>query len=131
VLGDLYDVFDEVHANDLVFDKKGSLRHIRGTAYDFEGKAEFIKGVIGRQEVSPLEVLFVGNSVNDVWASRSGAATLCVNPHFTNPNDVRHWSYCVRSMKDLREILPFVGGLGRKRPRGTSAKKRQRRKKAT
>lgn len=113
VLGDLYELFDEVHANDLVFDGSGVLRKIRGTAYDFEGKADFIKSVISRQNVSPLEVLFVGNSLNDVWASNAGARTLCVNPHFTNPNDVRHWTYCIRSMKDFSEILPYVGELHR------------------
>jgi phosphoserine phosphatase len=110
-LGEIYDLFDEVHANDLIFDASGSLRNIRGTAYDFEGKGEFIKGVIARQQVSPLEVLFIGNSLNDVWASNAGARTLCVNPHFTNPNDARDWTYCIRKMKNFSEVLQYVGNI--------------------
>ena len=114
VLGDIYEYFDEVHANDFIFTGSGALQTIRGTAYDFQGKGEFIKSVIARQDVSPLEVLFVGNSLNDVWASNAGARTLCVNPHFTNPNDARDWTYCVRQMKHFGEILPFIGDLDSK-----------------
>jgi phosphoserine phosphatase len=109
VLGELYDLFDEEHANNFIFDRNELLIDIRGTHYDFEGKAEFIKRVIEKQDVSPLEVLFVGNSLNDVWASNAGARTLCVNPHFTNPNDTRDWTYCIRKMEDFSLILPYLG----------------------
>jgi HAD superfamily phosphoserine phosphatase-like hydrolase len=108
VLGDLWDHFDEVKANDIIFDKDGVISAIRGTRYDFEGKADYLKEVIHRHALSPLEVLFVGNSCNDVWASRSGARTLCVNPHFTDPNIALHWSYCLRQMDDLRAVLEFT-----------------------
>lgn len=108
---DIYNLFDEVYANDLIFDGSGRLKEIRGTQYDFEGKADFIRTVIDRQDVSPLEVLFVGNSLNDVWASNAGARTLCVNPHFTNPNDVQDWTYCIRSMTHFGEILRYVGDV--------------------
>ena len=108
VMGETYELFDEVHANNLVFDGQEQLIDIRGTRYDFEGKADFIKGVIEKQEVSPLEVLFIGNSLNDIWASKAGAQTLCVNPHFTNPNDVRDWTYCIRDMDTFKRILPYL-----------------------
>jgi len=108
VLGGLYDLFDEVKANDLVFNQKGHLLRIRGTEYDFEGKARFLKELIKANDYSPLEVLFVGNSCNDIWASQSGAVTLCVNPRFTDPNIVEHWSYCIREMRNLREIMDWV-----------------------
>lgn len=108
VMGHTYELFDEVHANSLVFDASERLIDIRGTRYDFEGKAEFIKGVIEKQNVSPLEVLFIGNSLNDIWASNAGAQTLCVNPHFTNPNDVKDWTYCIREMDTFERILPYL-----------------------
>jgi len=108
-LGDVYDLFDEVHANHLVFDANDRLDHIRGTHYDFEGKGEFIRKVVEEQDLSPLEVLFVGNSLNDIWASNSGARTLCVNPHYTNPNDARDWTYCIRKMTNLSQIIPYLG----------------------
>lgn len=108
VLGELYGLFEEVKGNDLIFDRNGRLVQIRGTKYDFEGKANFLKSVITDNFCSPLEVLFIGNSCNDVWASRSGARTLCINPRFTDPNNVEQWSYCLRRVDDLRAILDFV-----------------------
>jgi HAD superfamily phosphoserine phosphatase-like hydrolase len=108
VLGKMYELFDEVKANELTFDSDGRLSKIKGTKYDFEGKADFIKAVIQDNGFSPLEVLFIGNSCNDVWASQSGAKTLCVNPRFTDPNNVEHWTYCLRKMYDLRTIMEFV-----------------------
>lgn len=114
VLGELYELFDDVEANDLFFDKTGTLTKIKGTKYDFEGKAEYLTTLIRDNHFSPLEVLFVGNSCNDVWASRSGARTLCVNPRFTDPNNIEHWSYCLRRMDDLRSILNMINLPGNK-----------------
>lgn len=109
-LGDeTFHLFDEVQANNLSFDEQGVIREIRGTRYDFEGKAEFISNLVEKQDISPLEVLFVGNSLNDIWASNAGARTLCVNPHFTNPNDTRDWTYCIRRMDHFSEIRPYLG----------------------
>jgi len=112
VLGDLYEYFDEVKANDIIFGRDGVISAIRGTKYDFEGKADYIKDIIQRHGLSPLEVLFIGNSCNDVWASQSGARTLCVNPHFTDPNIAVHWTYCLRQMEDLRAVLDFTNISG-------------------
>lgn len=110
VLGELYDLFDGVQANDLTFGPDGQIRAIRGTAYDFEGKARYIRELIDSTELTPLEILFVGNSCNDIYASRSGVRTLCVNPHFTDPNVLEHWTYCLRSIKSLKEVLWVIDG---------------------
>jgi HAD superfamily phosphoserine phosphatase-like hydrolase len=108
VLGDLYDLFDEVKANEIEFDGAGVIKRIIGTRYDFQGKAAFLSNLIYEQALSPLDVLFIGNSVNDIWASQSGARTLCVNPHMTNPDIEEHWSYAIKEMKNLRQILEYV-----------------------
>jgi hypothetical protein len=55
-----------------------------------------------------MDILFVGNSSNDRWASRSGVPTLCVNPHFTDGNDAKEWLYCIREMDNIMEILQFI-----------------------
>jgi HAD superfamily phosphoserine phosphatase-like hydrolase len=107
-LGDLYGLFDEVKANEIRFDSSGLIDHIIGTRYDFQGKAEFLSNVIADQQLSPLDVLYVGNSSNDVWASQSGARTLCVNPHMTNPDIEEHWTYAIKEMTDLRQIMKFI-----------------------
>jgi HAD superfamily phosphoserine phosphatase-like hydrolase len=108
VLGDLYDRFDEIAANELVFDASGDIAGIKGTAYDFEGKAVFIKRIIEDYDLSPSDVLFVGNDCNDVFASQSGARTLCVNARFTDPSNEEHWTYAIGEMLNLDQILRFV-----------------------
>ena len=110
-LGDLYELFEEVKANEIRFDSSGLMDGIIGTRYDFQGKAEFLRDVISDQRLSPLDVLYVGNSSNDVWASESGARTLCVNPHMTNPDIEEHWTYAIKEMTDLRQIMKFIENL--------------------
>lgn len=107
-LGDLYQLFDDVKANEIRFDSTGLIDHIIGTRYDFEGKAQFLSDVIAEQRISPLDVLFVGNSSNDVYASASGARTLCVNPHMTDPDIEEHWTYAIKELTDLRQIMKFI-----------------------
>ena len=107
-LGDMFDLFDEVKANEIRFDSSGLIDRIIGTHYDFEGKAHFLSRLISDQGLSPLDVLFIGNSSNDVWASRSGARTLCVNPHMTNPDIEEHWTYAIKEMTDLRQIMTYI-----------------------
>jgi HAD superfamily phosphoserine phosphatase-like hydrolase len=108
VLGDISLKFDEIRANELHFDHNGLIKNIIGTHYDFEGKAEFIKRIIRSNKFMPLEVLFVGNSCNDIWASQSGASTLCVNPHFADPHNTEHWTYALREMKNLKDIFDYI-----------------------
>jgi phosphoserine phosphatase len=105
---DLHNKFVEIHANDMIFDKNNLIEHIQGTLYDFEGKATFLKNIISKQNISPLNVLYVGNSSNDEFASRSGARTLCVTPHKTNPDDYKKWTHHISYMKNLSDILKYV-----------------------
>lgn len=107
-LGDLYESFDEVKANEVIFDSSGTISQILGTRFDFWGKAEFLRRIVAENEWSPWDVLFIGNSVNDDWASLAGVRTLCVNPRFTNPDDPAVWTYAIRKMDDLGEIMKFV-----------------------
>jgi FMN phosphatase YigB (HAD superfamily) len=104
----LYDYFDDVRANDIVFGPSGIISHIESTPYDFERKPLFLKHVIEDIEFSPMDVLFVGNSRNDVWATQSGMRTLCVNPRFTDPDEQSERTYASRKMENLTEILTYV-----------------------
>ncbi|HAD97348.1 MAG TPA: hypothetical protein DCG19_08070 [Cryomorphaceae bacterium] len=99
--------FTHIQANSFKF-TNNQLSHIQGTPYDFEGKATYITNLLKDRGYSPQEVLFVGNSSNDKWASRSGAVTLCVNPHFTDGTDIKEWLYCIREMDSLMEILTYI-----------------------
>jgi HAD superfamily phosphoserine phosphatase-like hydrolase len=107
-LGDLYSHFEEVSANEVIFGEDGIVSRIVGTPYDFEGKAAFLKRVVEDNDFSSLDVLFIGNSCNDVFASRSGVRTLCVNPRFTDPDDTSHWTYAINRMESLEDVMEFV-----------------------
>ncbi len=107
VLGPLVNYFTNIQANSFKF--TGTvLSYIQGTEYDFEHKATYVSKLVQRKGYSQTDVLFVGNSSNDKWVSRSGVTTLCVNPHFTDGNDAKEWLHCIREMHDMREILKYL-----------------------
>ncbi len=109
VLGNTHVYFSEIKANEFVFDTQTSiLNKIIGTKYDFEGKANYIRYIANRLKISPSDILFIGNSNNDMWAHQSGADTLCINPIHTNYHDDRIWHNTIVECKNLLEILPFV-----------------------
>lgn len=109
VLGNTHSFFTEISANEFVFDTQTSvLNKIIGTKYDFEGKANYIKHIANRLEISTSDILFVGNSNNDVWAYQSGAKTLCINPTLTNYHDNTIWHNTIVECENLMEILPYI-----------------------
>ncbi|MEI7461145.1 MAG: HAD-IB family phosphatase [Pirellula sp.] len=110
-LGDHAGLFETIEANYFSFDRNGVIEKITGTLYDFDGKADFITKTAAKFKFPPNEVLFVGNSINDVKAKKSGARTLLVNPHFTHPSEIEVWDDCIHKMSNLNDIIPFVGDL--------------------
>lgn len=108
VLGPLFPLFSSIMANEITFDSAGLIRDIRGTKFDFEGKARYLKRVAQDLNCQPIEVLFVGNSLNDSWANQSGARTLCVNPVDVDFSNTSIWCDYIREMSSVEEILRFV-----------------------
>lgn len=109
VLGNSHFFFTEIKANEFVFDTQTSILHkIIGTKYDFVGKANYISYIANRLGIATSDILFVGNSNNDMWVYQSGAHTLCINPSLTNYHDYTVWHNTIVECKDLQEILPFV-----------------------
>lgn len=107
VLGKNTALFDKIVCNKFYYDGD-KLDEIVGTRYDFEGKAKFISEIANETNISPKEMLFVGNSNNDEWAYKSGVNTLAVNPKLTNVYDRKTWNYLIGDLKDFKEVLPFV-----------------------
>ena len=104
VLGNVHSYFTEIK-----FDTETSiLNKIIGTKYDFEGKANYINYIANRLEIATSDILFIGNSNNDMWAYQSGANTLCINPTLTNYHDDTIWHNTIVECKNLSEILPFI-----------------------
>ena len=104
---ELYDYFNECKANKFRF-QNGKLEEIIGTRYDFEGKAQFIREIYSHLNLnSPSEILFIGNSDNDLLAYKSGARTLCLNAKLVNPDDKKrfHNSIKTENFEDLYNLL--------------------------
>ncbi len=108
VMGEEYSLFDGVSCNEFSYDRNGNLSSIKGTKFDFEGKADYVSKIVRENGIDPTECLFVGNSDNDIWAYESGVKTLVVNPHKITGMDRVVWKYYMEQMNNLSEILPFI-----------------------
>lgn len=108
VLGDLAKYFTDISANDAIFDEDGFLSDLVATKYDFEGKADFIVKIREELGILPNEITFIGNGSNDVWAYKSGAKTICINPKDANENNPETWTHVLPVVKDLSEILKYI-----------------------
>ena len=108
ILGDFASSFNDISANEMIFDENGYLISIKGTQFDFSGKAEYIRRLVdNNSELSPKQILFIGNSFNDAHVYKSGCRTLCVNPHLTNSHNTKYWHERIDNMENLLEILPY------------------------
>ena len=58
-------------------------------------------------KITPNEVCFVGNSLNDEFVYLSGARTICINPHETKTDDSTIWNEIV-NVDDLRDLIPII-----------------------
>lgn len=109
VLGNAYCFFDDIKANEFKFNTESHLlERIIGTKYDFEGKADYIVNIANKLQISTADILFVGNSNNDVYAYKSGAKTLCINPMITDYHNDTVWNEYIVECKYLSEILTFI-----------------------
>lgn len=107
-LGELYQHFEEVKANEFVYDEANIIKEIKSTKFDFEGKAEYLQRVADDEGIATVEILFIGNSINDEFASTVGVRTLCVNPTFTHAENRSYWTDSIRRMRNMTEILKYT-----------------------
>lgn len=111
VLGrELSECFTEIKANRFIFDAQGNLEGIIGTPYDFEGKAKFVNKIMQDKEVSPNDIIYIGNSFNDEFVYTTGVETLCINPLGTDFYNNKVWHNYIRNLRSMREILPYIYG---------------------
>lgn len=107
VLGDtLINLFERVQANKMDFDVNGMLERIISTKYDFEGKAEYIKGFF-QEKYTPNEIVFFGNSDNDESVHDTGVKTICVNPAQTDRYNTEIWNDYI-SAKSANDLMKFI-----------------------
>jgi phosphoserine phosphatase len=106
-LGDGAKYFKRIESNTFGYNPDTTIGTITGTKFDFEGKGAFVTELAKELKVPPHDILFIGNSINDVHVKGAGARTLLVNPHFTSPADPV-WDCYIPRMSSLLEILPFI-----------------------
>lgn len=106
VLGQNVKYFDSIKGNEMLFDENGRLTYIKGTNYDFEGKARFINEYKEKTGISANELIFVGNGDNDEWAHLAGCKTICINPDNTDSADSTKWHKVIENVTNLTQLLP-------------------------
>ncbi|MEK6325230.1 MAG: HAD family hydrolase [Acidobacteriota bacterium] len=117
VLGDSAEYFRRIEANNFGYKPDNTLGAITGTKFDFEGKGDFVKEIAKELNVSPSDILFVGNDINDEHVKAAGARTLLVNPQLTSPSKQSAWDQYIPRMRSLLEILPYVDSAWEERHR--------------
>lgn len=109
VLGDNVKYFDSINGNQFLYDENNNVVGIKGTNYDFEGKAKFIKEFSIKNNISPTDICFVGNGDNDEWAHTSGCKTICINPEAeTDSTNSTKWHTVIEDVTDLGQVLPTI-----------------------
>jgi len=108
VLGENVKYFDSINANRFDFDENGKLVFIKGTNYDFQGKAKFVNEFKETTGTSAKDICFVGNGGNDEWVHFSGCRTLCINPDDADVRNQTKWHKVLPEVVDLRRILPEI-----------------------
>lgn len=105
VLGKNVKYFDSINANTLEFDDNDNLINIKGTNYDFEGKAQFLIEYKEKHNLNTEDICFVGNGENDEYAHLSGCKTICINPENTNGNNKTMWHTTLNNVNNLNPLL--------------------------
>lgn len=108
ILGDNRKYFDDVSANEFIFDENNLLSGIVCTKYDFETKKDYIENIKQKYNLKASDIYFIGNSFNDEWVALSGCNTICFNPTETSIDDSFKWNYVIHNSDTLTDILTFV-----------------------
>lgn len=107
-LGEAGKYVDNIMASDLIYDKNGLFKSIKGTNYDYNGKANFVKEYIGSTNSTPEDITFVGDGDNDEWVHTSGCNTICINPKKNTDHENRTKWHQVLFTDDFEEVLPLI-----------------------
>ncbi|HJO02104.1 MAG: HAD family phosphatase [Candidatus Woesearchaeota archaeon] len=97
--------FDDVFLSRIYFDEKGNIEKIEPTEFDMIKKAEALKHIAKRENISLKECVFVGDYLNDMKIMQEaglGIAFNCQHDKLKKVADV------VIEKKDLREVLKYV-----------------------
>lgn len=100
----------KINANEMIFDKNNNLQYIKGTPYDYEGKALYIQKLINEKGIAPSDILFIGNGDNDEFVHQTGCHTLCINAETKNANNTTIWNNSIET-NSLKDLIPLINSV--------------------
>ncbi|MBR9699760.1 HAD-IB family phosphatase [Candidatus Woesearchaeota archaeon] len=105
LLPDYEELFDDIFLSRLFFDNNGHILNIQATEYDMKGKAEALKKIAARENLSLDECAFIGDHHNDVEIAKEAGLAMAFN---AKSEELVKVSDVVVKEKDLKEILPYL-----------------------
>ena len=103
-------LFTNISANNFSFNEDGSLKDIIVTPYDNEGKALYIEELMAKNNLSPNDILFIGNSTNDEFVHKTGCHTLCINAETKNVSNKTIWNNSIET-DNLTNLIPVIENI--------------------
>ena len=97
--------FDDVFLSKIYFDEKGNIAKIEATEYDIEKKAEALKLIAKRENISLKECVFVGDYLNDLKVIQEAGLGIAFN---CQEEKLKEVADVVIEKKDLREVLRYI-----------------------
>lgn len=99
------EIFDDVFLSRIYFDDKGNILRMKVTEYDVEKKAEALKLIAKRENISLKECVFVGDYLNDIKVIQEAGLGIAFN---CQEDKLKEVADVVIDKKDLREILKYI-----------------------
>jgi len=97
--------FDDVFCNRIEFAADGAISGWQATAYDMDGKADALRLIAARENVSLDRCAFVGDHLNDLAAARAAGLAIAFNP---KSPELEAAAQVVLRGPDLRVILEHL-----------------------
>lgn len=105
VIPNYREIFDDVFLSSIYFNEDGSISRMKITEYDVEKKAEALKLIAKKENISLKECVFVGDYLNDIKVIREAGLGIAFN---CQEEKLKEVADVVIEKKDLREVLRHI-----------------------
>jgi phosphoserine phosphatase len=99
------EIFDDVFLSRIYFDEKGNIVKIVPTEFDMIKKAEALRKIAERENISLKECVFIGDYLNDRRVIREAGLGIAFN---CQHDELKQVADVVIEKKDLREVLKYI-----------------------
>lgn len=102
---DYKEIFDDIFISWIHFDEEGIIKSVDATEFDMEKKADALKQIASRENLSLSECVFIGDYLNDLKIIQEAGLGIAFN---CNHDELKKAADIVIEKKDLREILGHI-----------------------